>query len=79
MKLFLEFHEHGKYEKSLNGIVISHIPKKVGAVEVKDFRPTNLVSGIDKIISKGMANRLKTVWRTSFRSLKMRLSEVVRS
>lgn len=37
MKLFLEFHEHGKFEKSLNGIVISHIPKKVGVVEVKIF------------------------------------------
>jgi hypothetical protein len=39
MKVFLEFHERGKFEKSLNATFISLIPKKVGAVEVKDFCP----------------------------------------
>jgi hypothetical protein len=30
---------------------ISLIPEKVGVVEVKDFHPINLASGIDKIIT----------------------------
>jgi uncharacterized protein (DUF1697 family) len=45
----------------LNATVIYLILKKVGAIEVKKFLPINLVSGIYNIISKGLANRLKTV------------------
>jgi hypothetical protein len=59
MKLFLEFHEFGKFVRSLNVTFISLISKKVGAVEIKDFRPINLISGVYKIIVK--ANRLKFV------------------
>jgi len=44
MKVFLEFYERGKFEKSLNETFISLILKKVGAVE--DFHPINLISGI---------------------------------
>jgi hypothetical protein len=61
MKLFLEFHLHGKKVKSLNVTFIYHIPKKVGAVEVKYFHPIGLVSGIFKLIVKVLANRLKIV------------------
>lgn len=39
MKVFLEFHQRGKIEKSLNATFITLIPKKVWAVEVKGFRP----------------------------------------
>lgn len=36
------------------------IPKKIGALELKDFRPINLV-GVYKIIAKLLAERLKKV------------------
>jgi hypothetical protein len=48
--VFLEFQERGKFVKSLNVTFISLIPKKVGVVENKDFRPISLVSGIYKIL-----------------------------
>jgi hypothetical protein len=37
------------------------IPKKVGASDVKDFRPISLTGSIYKIISKVLANRLRDV------------------
>ena len=49
------------FEKSLNASFLALIPKKVDAVEIKDFRPINLVGGIYKIISKVLANHLRRV------------------
>jgi hypothetical protein len=40
---------------------VSLIPKKACAVDIKDFRPISLVSGVYKIISKVLVNRLKSV------------------
>jgi hypothetical protein len=57
-----EFHNSGKFEKSLNATFFALIPKKAGAVEVKDFRPISLIGGMHKIISKVLANRLKLVF-----------------
>jgi len=56
-----EFHNTGKFEKSLNATFVSLIPNKAVAVELKDFRPMNLVGVMYKIISKVLANRLKSV------------------
>jgi hypothetical protein len=61
MAIFSDFHARGKFEKSLNSTFISLIPKIPGATEIKDFRPISLVSGIYKIISKVLANRLRLV------------------
>jgi hypothetical protein len=61
MAVFHEFHAHGHFEKSMNGTFIALIPKKVGALECKDFRPISLVIGIYKIIAKVLANRLRLV------------------
>ena len=47
--------------KSLNVTFVSLVPKKADAVEMKDFRPISLVGGMYKIVSKVLANRLKTV------------------
>jgi hypothetical protein len=56
-----EFHNSEKIEKSLNATFVSLIPKKAIAVEIKDFRPISLIGGMYKIISKVLANRLKSV------------------
>jgi len=61
MNVFHEFHAHGKFERSLNATFIAFIPKNARVVDLKDFRPISLVGGIYKIISKFLANRLKTV------------------
>jgi hypothetical protein len=61
MDIFAKFHTRGKFEKSLNATFVSLIPKKTGAMDVKDFRPISLVGGIYKIISKVLANRFKFV------------------
>ena len=61
MSVFQNFHTQVVFEKSLNASFLALIPKKVDAVEIKDFRPITLVGGIYKIISKVLANRLRRV------------------
>ena len=61
MAVLRAFHVSGSFEKSLNATFLALIPKKVGVVEVKDFRPISLVSGIYKILAKILANRLRLV------------------
>jgi hypothetical protein len=61
MAIFSNFLARGKFEKSLNSTFISLIPKVLRAAELKDFHPISLVSGIYKIISKVLANRLRLV------------------
>ena len=63
MAIFKEFHETRKFEKSLNATSVALTPKKAGAMEIKDFRPISLVSGVYKIISKVLTSRLKLVIR----------------
>ena len=59
--MFQNFHTQAVFEKSLNASFLALIPKKVDAVEIKDFRPISLVGGIYKIISKVLANRFRRV------------------
>jgi capsid portal protein len=61
MEVFQDFHTHSKFVKSLNATFIALIPKKPGALKIKDFRHISLVSGVYKIIAKVLANRLKRV------------------
>jgi hypothetical protein len=44
-----EFQTSGKFEKSLNATFVSLIPKKAGAVDIKDFRPISLIGGMYQI------------------------------
>jgi len=61
MGVFQDFHTHSKFVKSINATFLALIPKKFGAVDLKDFRPISLVSGVYKIIAKVLANRLRRV------------------
>jgi hypothetical protein len=61
MGVFQDFHTHSKFVKSINATFLALILKKFGAVELKDFRPISLVSGVYKIIAKVLANRLRRV------------------
>ena len=58
MAVFHNFHTQAVFETNLNASFLAFIPKKVDAVEVKDFWPISLVGGFYKIIFKALANRL---------------------
>lgn len=62
MQTIHNFHQRGVFEKAFNATFVALIPKKPGAVELKDFRPISLiVGGFYKVISKLLTERLKTV------------------
>ena len=61
MRVMHYFHQYGTFAKSLNVTFVVLIPKKAGAIEMKDFRPISLVGSMYKIISKVLANQLKGV------------------
>uniref|UniRef100_A0A2N9IRA3 Reverse transcriptase domain-containing protein n=1 Tax=Fagus sylvatica TaxID=28930 RepID=A0A2N9IRA3_FAGSY len=61
MDFFGEVHTYCKFEKSLNTTFLSLIPKKVDAINIRDFRPISLIGSIYKLLSKVLANRLKLV------------------
>ena len=52
---------HFGFERSMNALFITLIPKKYNAVNIKDFRPISLVSSMYKLLSKVLANRLRVV------------------
>lgn len=45
------FHDHQVFERSLNAAYVTLIPKKLGAVELRDFKPISLISVIHKIVA----------------------------
>jgi hypothetical protein len=61
MAFLKEFHNHGKFEKSLNATFISFILMTAREAEINDFHPISLIGGVYKIISKVLANRLKSI------------------
>ena len=61
MRVMHYFHQYGTFAKSLNATFVVLIPKKAGAIEMKDFRTISLVGSMYKIISKVLANQLKGV------------------
>jgi len=61
MGVFIDFHAHNKFVKSLNASFIALIPKSPGATDLANFWPISLVSGIYKIIDKVLANRMSRV------------------
>ena len=61
MNLFKDFHERGKFVRSLNSSFLVLIPKRGGVEDLKEFRPISLVGSLYKLIAKVLANRLKKV------------------
>ena len=60
---FREFHERGRFVKSLNATFLVLVLKKGGAEDLKDFRPISLVGSLYKLLAKVLANRIKKVMR----------------
>jgi len=61
MGVFQDFHAHSKFLKSISATFIALVLKKPGAMDLKDFRAINLVSGVYKIIVEVLANRFRRV------------------
>ena len=61
MGFFKDFHDQGKFIKSINASFMVLIPKKKGAGDLKNFRPISLVGSLCKLLAKVLANRLKKV------------------
>ena len=57
MDFFKDFHQQGRFVKSLNSTFLVLIPKKEGVKDIKDFRPVSLVGSLYKLL----ANRLRKV------------------
>ena len=58
---FCDFHEHGRFVKSLNSTFLVLVPKKKDVEDLRDYRPINLVRGLYKLLAKVLINRLKQV------------------
>ena len=43
---------------TINKAIVTLLPKKSGAVDIRDFRPVSLVHGVIKIFNKALDNRL---------------------
>ena len=61
MGFFKEFHERGRFVRSLNTTILVLVPKKRGADDLRDFRLISLVGGLYKLLAKVLANGLKKV------------------
>ena len=57
MDFFKDFHQQGRFIKSLNSTFLVPISKKEGVEDLKDFRPISLVGSLYKLL----ANKLKKV------------------
>ena len=63
INFFNYFHASGGFGKSLNATFIALITKKIGAVNMKDFRPLSLIGSGYKTLAKVFTNRWKTILR----------------
>ena len=49
---------HDQHFHAINGAYITLIPKREGAVDLRDFRPISLVHSFAKLVAKTLAARL---------------------
>ena len=59
MGFLKEFHERGRFVRSLNATFLVLAPKKGGANDLRDYRPISVVGGLYKLLAKVLDNRLK--------------------
>ena len=52
MDIFVHFHQYSVFEQSMNASFLTLIPKKCNVVNIKNFRPINLVGSVFKLLSK---------------------------
>lgn len=64
MKVFVEFHGHGKLVRGLNATFITLIPKTSEPSTLSDYRPISLIGSVYKLIAKVLAVRLQGVLPT---------------
>lgn len=60
-QLMDEFHYNGRRIKGINSSFIALVPKKKNPISLDDFRPISLISSLYKILTKCLANKLKSV------------------
>jgi hypothetical protein len=61
MNFFHNFLEHERFVKNLNATFFTPIPKKLGQLEIRDFKPISLIGSVYKILAKVLASRLQPV------------------
>lgn len=59
MACLCHFHQCRHMVRSYNASFIALIPKKKDAMELRDYKPINLIGSIYKIAAKILAERLK--------------------
>lgn len=62
MKMMTEFHTYGIWDWRMNCSFLSLIPKKEDTCSPRDFSPLSLLGSAYKVLSKVLANRLKTAY-----------------
>jgi len=61
MRFLVEFRRNGGLTKGINSTFIVIIPKVDSPRCLNDFRPISMVGGLQKILAKVLANRLRSV------------------
>ncbi|RVW42483.1 hypothetical protein CK203_087835 [Vitis vinifera] len=56
-----DFHERGRFVKSIKASFLVLIPKRGGAEDLRDFRPISLVDSLYKLLTKVLTNGLKKI------------------
>lgn len=59
--IFVDLQENALFTASTDYSFVCLIPKREGACKVNNFRPISLMNGIQKILSKVLANRLTLI------------------
>jgi hypothetical protein len=61
MDFFEEVYVQCQFKRSLNASFLTLIPKKVNALNIRDFHPISLIGNVYKLLAKVLANRFRVV------------------